>query len=56
MHEQNAGWSKCATICNNGAKLMAGKNSELATYTKATETEWVNYSIHQETLHAKRMR
>lgn len=57
MHEQNAGWSKRATICSNGAKLMAGKNSGLATCTKATEaeTELVNYSIHQETLRAKRM-
>jgi len=27
MQEQNAGWSKRTTICNNGAKLMAGKNN-----------------------------
>ena len=55
MHEQNAGWSKRTTICNNGAILMAGKNGGLATCTKATEaeTEWANYSIHQETLCAK---
>jgi hypothetical protein len=57
MQEQNAVWSKRTTICNNGAKLMAGKNSGLATCTKATEaeTEWVNCSIHQETLPAKHM-
>jgi len=58
MQEQNAGWSKCMTICNNGAKLMAVKNSGLATCTKATEaeTEWVNCLIHQVTLPAKHMR
>lgn len=58
MQEQNDGWSKRTTICNNGAKLMAGKNSGLATCIKATEaeTEWVNCSIHQETLPAKHMR
>ena len=55
MQEQKAGSSKGTTVCNNGAKLMAGKNSGLATCIKATETEieWVNCSIHQETLPAK---
>jgi len=55
MQELEAGRSKRTTICNNGAKLMARKNSGLATCTKATEsqTEWVNCLIHQETLPAK---
>lgn len=55
VQEQNSGWSKGTTVCNNGAKLMVGKNSGLATCIKATEadTEWVNCLVHQETLPAK---